>query len=611
MLFASTQASLIHTLQRLPAKPSPTDEYGSLYDTLKAYLITTSHPDKSTKPFLSPVLMGHWLARREIDKDREELAQKQFDFYAEDLKNSNPFSVEQDTAAVERGRSYLSQFAGVERVYQFMLAEASKMHPSVNFNRQFPGSAKTVVNNREISGAFTKDGWVFMDEAVKNADRFFGGEQWVLGDQATAGIDSAKLEEQLRKRYEADFISQWREYLRATQVVRYGSLGDAGQKLNVLSGSQSPLLAVLWLASQNTAVGSETIKDSFLPVQLVVPPESKDRYIGDSNSAYMNALVGLQAAVQQAADASGAVRDAAVGQVTQQASGAKISTRQVAQKFRIDPTGKVGPTVEKLMEDPILYAEALVRSLGPAELNAKGRSLCAQLSALMRKYPFQPEATQEATLPEVAGIFQPGTGSLWSFYEQSLRELMVRQGKLFVANPSSKIRLNPAFVNFFNRAVSFSEALYPGGAAQAKLGYNVTLHLPEGMQSLSLTVDNQMLTAGRSGPATLGFFWPGSGAQQVKLDGRFGRSPQLTFASYQGLWAVFWLWFRFFGDADRSQTSANVTRLEWVPKQGRAGQPMRLPDGSPLTVRFEVESLAPVFQKGYLSGLGCVSRVAR
>ncbi len=607
LLFASTHASLIYTLQRLPAKPSPTDEYGPVYDTLKAYLITTSHPEKSTREFLAPVLMEHWTARRTIDKQRIELARKQFDFYAEDLKVSNPFSSAQDRGAVERGRHYLSQFAGVERVYRFMLTEASKLHPSVNFNRQFPGSAKAVINNREISGAFTSQGWAFMDEAVKNADRFFGGEQWVLGDQAAAGIDPARLEEQLRKRYLADFISQWREYLRSTAVVRYQNLADAAAKLNLLSGNQSPLLAALWLASQNTAVDSEPVKAAFQPVQLVVPPENKDRYIGDSNAAYMNALAGLQASVEQAANASGALRDAVVAQVTQQATAARIITRQLAQKFRIDPSGQVGPTVEKLLEEPILYAEALVRALGPAELNAKGRSLCAQFGVLMRKYPFRPEATAEATLAEVAAIFQPGTGALWSFYNQSLREYLVRQGEQFVANPASKIRLNPAFVRFFNRAASFSEALYPGGSAQAKLAYNVTLRLPAGMQSISLMVDNQMLTAGRGGAATLGFIWPGSGAQQVRLVGRFGGSPPLTFASYQGLWAV----FRFFGDADRSRTAGNVTSLEWVPKQGRAAQPMRLPDGSPLTVRFEVQSSAPVFQKGYLSGLACVSRVAR
>jgi type VI secretion system protein ImpL len=488
-----------------------------------------------------------------------------------------------------------------------MLAEASRQNPSVNFNRQFPGSATVVVNNRDVSGAFTSGGWQFMQEALKNADKYFGGEEWVLGPQAKTSLDPAELERQLRGRYQADFLSEWREYLQTTAVVRYRSLSDAAQKLNTIAGNQSPLLASLWLASQNTAVEQEEAKQAFQPVQHVVPAENRDRYVSDANASYMNALAGLQASVEQAANTSGAGRDAAVNQVITQATNAKVVTRQVAQNFRIDPQGNVGGSVQSLLEAPILYAEALVRSLGPAELNAKGQALCAQFTALMRKYPFNPEATAEATLPEAAAILQPGTGALCAFYEGDLREYMVRQGDLFVANPTSQIRLTAEFVNFFNRAAAFANALYPGGATQPRLDYKVTLRPPAGMQSLSLAVDNGMLTAGRGGAASHAFEWPGGGAQQVRLIGRFGDSPELTFASYQGLWAV----FRFFGDADRSTTTGGVTRLEWVPRQGRAGQPMTLPDGTPLTVQFDVESAAPVFQKGYLSGFGCVATVAR
>lgn len=606
LLFGTAQASLIGTLQRLPAKPGPADEYSPIYDSLKAYLITTSHPDKSTQAFLSPVLMKHWARGREIDAQRMELAQKQFDFYAEDLRNSNPFSSEHDTLAVERGRQYLSQFAGIERVYQFMLAEASKANPSVNFNRMFPGSEQVVVNQREVPGAFTKGGWDFMQKAMKNADRFFGGERWVLGEQAAAGVDRAELERQVTERYRKDFVDEWRAYLNETEVVRYRNLGDAASKLNTLSGNQSPLLAALWLASRNTAVESDEIKQTFQPVQFVVPPESETRLIGDSNSSYMNSLVGLQASVEQAANASPGERDPVVGQVNAQATQAKVVTRQVAQNFRIDPNTKVESTVQELMEKPILYAEALVRALGPAELNAKGRALCGQLQALMRKYPFKADAGIEASLAEVAAIFQPGSGALWTFYEEDLREHLMRQGPVYAANPASKMRLNPAFVNFFNRAAAFSEAIYPGGSREARLNYKLTGYPAEGIRRLNLTVENQALVVERS-PAGQAFLWPGSGNQTVTLTGQFGGGPDLAFASYEGLWAI----FRFFGDADRWQTAGNVHRLEWVLRQGRAGRPLTLPDGRPLTVRFDLEAAAPVFHKGFLAGLDCVSTVAR
>ncbi len=50
-------------------------------------------------------------------------------------------------------------------------------------------------------------------------------------NQGAAGIDRAQMERQLRDRYTADFIGQWRAFLQATTVVRYANLKDAASKL--------------------------------------------------------------------------------------------------------------------------------------------------------------------------------------------------------------------------------------------------------------------------------------------------------------------------------------------------------------------------------------------
>ena len=214
LLFGQAQANLVQTLSALPGAPGPNDQYGPAYDTLKAYLITTSNHDKSTSLFLSPVLMKAWVAGRDIDQDRVQLAQKQFDFYSEQLKIENPYSSEYDTLVVARARNYLSQFSGRERVYRFMLAEADKANPPINFNKKFPGSAEVVVDRTEVSGAFTKGGWAFMQDALQNLPKYFSGEQWVLGQESSSNVDLAKLATDLRSRYQQDFIEQWRSFLR-------------------------------------------------------------------------------------------------------------------------------------------------------------------------------------------------------------------------------------------------------------------------------------------------------------------------------------------------------------------------------------------------------------
>src|SRR4029077_7608625 len=133
LLFQQTQGAILDNLRGLPATQGP--EYSPTYDALKAYLITTSHHDKSTKLFLTPVLTKWWAGSRGPDADRLALAQKQFDFYSTELKEENPFSKENDPIAIDRARRYLKQFAGAERVYAFMLAEAGKSNPPIDYNR--------------------------------------------------------------------------------------------------------------------------------------------------------------------------------------------------------------------------------------------------------------------------------------------------------------------------------------------------------------------------------------------------------------------------------------------------------------------------------------------
>jgi type VI secretion system protein ImpL len=606
LLFTQTETSLLGTLQRLPGSPGPQDEYAPAYDTLKAYLITTSHHQYSSRAFLAPVLMRHWTQGRTVDPQRLQLAQAQFEFYAGELKDANPYGSDNDGSAIERGRRYLAQFAGIERVYQNMLADAGKTNPPIQFNRRFPGSAEVVVDTREVSGAFTKGGWAFMKDALRHADKYFSGEQWVLGDQTTANFDHSRLEQQLRDRYVADFIAQWRAYLKSATVVRYAGIPDAARKLNLLSGNQSPLLALFWLASQNTAVDEPKIASAFQPVQIVVPPANVDRYIATPNQPYMSGLTALQTSLEQIAAQPGQVSEAAAGQVLSNAVSAKSAERSIAQAFPPDPDGKVDSTVQKLMEDPITYVEGLLRTLGPSELNGKGKALCAQMRPLLSKYPFAPGATQQATLAEVNAILHRPDGALWAFYDANLQRLLPKQGSQYVAASAGGINLNPAFVAFFNRWSTLADAFYSGGSADPHLTYTLKPVASEGIQSLTLRLDGQTLTAPATGGTAKQFTWPGSATREAKAAVKFG-GTDLGWSDNDGLWAV----FQFFEEAERWVPSGGAYDLEWTVRAGKKA--MTLPSGKPLTVRFELNmsGAPPVFEKGYLSRLGCVADVAK
>jgi type VI secretion system protein ImpL len=607
LLFLPTRNALLDYLNGLPATPGP--EYSPTYDALKAYLITTSHHDKSTRLFLTPVLVKWWAGNRAPEAERIALAQKQFDFYADELKEANPYSQESDGMAVEHSRGYLKQFAGAERVYAFMLAEAGKGNPQIDFNRQFPGSAQTVIEAHVVSGAFSKGGWAFMKDAIAHADRYFNGEQWVLGDQAAANFDRAALTQSLRDRYYADFVREWRIYIKSASVVRYAGLKDATAKLAQLSGNQSPLLELFALASTNTAVDDAGVATVFQPVQSVVPPGSTDRFIAPPNQNYMNALVTIQASLESIANQPGVPNDAAAAQTVSNATQAKVNTRQMAQTFRIDADGHLEAGVQKLLEDPITYLDSMLRSIDTPELNSGGRALCGQMRPVLAKYPFNAAATNEATLADVNAIFRKPDGLIWTFFDQKLQKVLVRQGSQYVPNPSSKVTLNSGFVSFFNAATAFGEALYAGGSQDPHFEYSLKPETTEGVQSITLKVDGQTLTyASGTSAAFKKFAWQGNGMHEAQLNVKFGNT-ELQFARGEGLWAAFHL----FQKANQATASGSGQVLEWITSSGKASDAIMLPSGRPLTVRVDLDlgTTPPVFQRGYLSRMTCVQEIAR
>jgi type VI secretion system protein ImpL len=445
-----------------------------------------------------------------------------------------------------------------------------------------------------------------MKDALRHADKYFSGEQWVLGDQAAARPDISKLEQQLKERYTADFIGQWRAYLKAASVVRYASIPDAAKKLNQLSGNQSPLLALFWLASQNTAVDDPAVMAAFQPVQAVVPPSAADRYIAPPNQTYMAGLGTLNTSLEQIAAQPGQPADAVAGQVLANALSAKSASRQLAQTFRPDPDGKVDGVTQKLLEDPITYVEGLLRTLGPAELNGKGKALCGQLRPILAKYPFTPGASQQATLAEVNSILRKPDGAIWGFYEANLQRLLVKQGDQYAPAAAGGMSLSPAFVAFFNRASALTDAFYAGGSQEPRLAYTLKPVPSEGIETLTLRLDGQTLTTSAANAAPKQFTWPGAGTREAKASVKFG-GTDLGWSSNEGLWAV----FQFFEEAERWTPAGGSWQLEWVVRAGKNA--MTLPSGKPLTVRFELNmgSAPPVFQKGYMSRLGCVADVAR
>jgi len=546
--------------------------------------------------------MKWWLNGRTADPERTQLAQKQFDFYSTELIAANPYSNDNDAAAIEKARKYLSLFAGTDRVYAFMVAEAAKNNPPVDFNKQFPGSSQTVLETHVVSGAFSKGGWAFMKDAMNHADRYFNGEKWVLGDYGAANIDRTKLAADLRSRYNSDFVNEWRLYMKSGSIVRYASIKDASAKLLMLSGNQSPLLELISVASTNTGVDDPTVAQLFQPPQSVVAPGA-DKYIGGANQGYMGALAALQSSLDAIANTPGQPSDQAAAPALGNAQQATAAARQIGQGFRPDKDGKVDSYTEKLLEDPITYVTGLLRTLGPAELNAAGADLCAQTRPIMAKFPFNGNATAQATIAEFNTIFSPTTGALWQFYNQKLQKFLTKQGSQFTPTGASGMTIQPPFLAMMNRAAAFTDAAYANGATDPHFSYTVAPVMTSNEDLVKMTIDGKSVEFTPSNQTPQQFVWPGA-AHGALMSVRYKGGTANQYPTYEGLWAI----FQFVQDADRHTGSL----VEMQLKAGKQGKTVNDPTtGQPVTLRFQINANPPIFDKGYFAGMACVATIAR
>jgi len=595
LLVNPARAALHRALRALPDAGAQPSDYGQAYDLLRAYLMITNRTDRMDPAVLAPVLLDRWLDGRQLDPERTELARAQFMFYTEAFCRDAGCAAEADGALIARTRDLLRRYAGPERLYQLLVSRAGAGAEPVGFSRAFPAAGAVLTDPYEVPAAYTQTGWTAMEGAVARVDEFLRAEDWVVGESAPLEMDRAALAAQLRARYTADYVRHWITYLTSARLSDFGGLSDAGRKLRVLSGNQSPLLQMFSLASLHTAVDTTTVGPAFRAVHLVVPPGVTDTYIGEGNQGYMNALIALGNLVEQAASASPGEAEALTDQALQSARAAKDAVRQLALTFPPQGDGgTVSGTVQRLMEAPVTRIEGMVGRLPSTAINSRGAAFCAPFRQLTAKYPFNPTTAAEASYDELAAMFQPNTGALWGFYNDYLQGSLALQGSRYAPRMGAPMQLANDFVQFFNRAAGITRALWAAGDT-ARVDFVFKPQLSDAVPTVSLSVDGYTGRWTRTATAQRPFSWVGPRANDVQLTAQVrGRDVQLA---HRGTWAL----FRLFQQGEwRSGGTTSVVRWQ-LDVQGEA-----------VTLEAEVVLAgAQVFQPGFFSGLGCVSRVAR
>lgn len=576
LLFEPTRAALTTSLGDLSTE-STQDEYEARYRALKAYLITTSFPDSSSASFLGPVLLDEWKGGREVDEERQGLARSQFDLFAMELPHGNPYSDSADNLTVERTRAFLKANANEQSFYAAMLSQANSQFPSVQFNRDYPGSGRYVVNAVEVPGAFTQGGWQFVLQGLASASDFFQRESYVVGGDYFSGIDPTAMASTLRTRYQEEYIQTWVGFLASASVSNPGLNGAEGS-LSELAGPRSPLFQLLDIATEHTVVDSAVVGPAFQPLHVVSPPEVTDRLFGEASETYLAELGRLAGAMGQLSDdpgSSGAQDGAA--QAAQGASG-EIDALRLSFNTAPETAVQVGSSIESLLRAPILHARSAIGRSDVAAMDSRGAQFCRTSGVVLERFPFR-AGGRDASVAEVNDLLHPQDGALWALADEIRGEGLT---------PSSALQ------SFITRSRTLSELLYGHGGDDPRIRFRLRGQPSDQVPTITLNVDGDEEGYRRNDTRWGNFTWEGGTAEEVLLRVQVGE--QTDSLSYRGTWAL----FKFFHQANW-QAAGNTWRLSWT-----------LDDtGANVQADLDLAGADPILRRGFFDGLSCPRRFVR
>ena len=645
--------TLMDSLRAVPVAPVPSSDYGVTYDMLKTYLVGTTEHARSSPAFVTPVLLAAWQRGIETDTAVTELARRQFDTYATLQVSESLWPVSGDQRLLGHTRDYLNGFAGIDPIYVSMLSTVTARVKPVKLADSVPQASGVVATGGVIvPGPFTAAGWRTMQEVLKDSDRFFQGEQWVVGERsAVSSRNRAQDLADIRKRYVADYATQWRTALRAASVPRPPNVKESAARLGTLGGAASPLLAIFAVVARNTNVDTALVR-AFQPVHSVTPPGVQGKNISEANETYANALLMLQGAMEQLGNLPpgtdsttiSAQKAAAQNVLMGPSSTAKITARQLEQKFAAGDADAVviGRVVASLLQAPIDGAEGLLqrasnaplpRKAAPAAadgagaggaaasgaptvatappatvgadfagsargadlavmLNERGKDLCKAMDRILRKYPFAPDAG-DANIKDINEVLAPGTGALWKFYDGGLQPLLPLVNGTYVSRPTNAVTLSPQFVTFFRWMARASGALYIDRGQTPRMALTIKV-LSAGDSAATVTLYHGDRTPRLvSGAEAQSVTWPPTGGNRTRLTvTRGGREQELARAD--GPWALF-------------RVMSRATSYEGSGRTGR----LTFGGATPVVLELTAPEVGPVVYRGALSGPACVSQVVQ
>lgn len=591
MFLKRAVASIEEDLRKFAAAPARAaapgaeeeDHLGRHYDLLKVYLML-SKPEKVEPTFLAHVLRDYWV--RASLAGGGEAALWQLEYFASQAGAEDAPHPEVDEALVERARERLLAYPVVNRVYKRITSDVSAAvnRPVKLVTITGAREGNLVENTYTVPGAYTLEGYREMTERLKSSvAEEFRKDDWVMRADAAAVENIDLKKDELVNLYHRDYKGHWQRFLQETRLQEFRSKEEAVRSLRLLSGSTSPLEALLREAARQTnlsassggwwawfrglfasksAAGSTTeVEREFRPLILFFAGKAEASPAAEYRTQLKRVAEKLSLESKSLAELSGMMQagNDAIG-----LTAARKTVEGALETKGFDSASPAADAAGRVLKLPLDSLNALLVGADFEQIEKAWQGLQRKAAVFEQGFPFAEGG--DVSLPALAQFLNPQDGELTKFVRGPLKPYFEEDWSV---KKEAADKFAPEFVAYVAAARRLQDALFPDKQKVPNVQYELTL-APVAGGSARVEIDGgpPLTTADKT---TANLAWPGD-KSGVRVTYSPDAGEELA-ARAQGEWGLI-KFFRASGGGEGKappfalQAAGTPVRLTLQPKSG-------------------------------------------
>ena len=559
-----------------PSEQNPQDAYNAL----KTYLMLSNRQYIEAGHLSNQVtrFWRLWLENHRGEMPRTEMIQKaeQVLSYAMTLTHRSYFpQLNSDAMLVEQSRQILTAVTtGVsarDRVYNEIKMRASVRFPVLTLKHILDDETQSVMlSSYAVPGLYSYQAWNdYVQPAIeKAAQNPTESKDWVLNVSKSDDLSFSGSPEQIRKQltdmYKREYIVEWRKFLSGIHYAKAADMNQQIRQMDVLGESEhSPIRKLLQRAAKETSWDNPVVQ-----AELAIPQKGfmawfkrkvlrrdEVHLAQNSGSLLSQGMIAkdfqaLYQIVRQRDDlqnkslldeylqsvgkmrsqfndlkSSGDIGPASMALLRQtiheQNSIFNTSQKFVSEKMLAGSQELDQKTLQKILVVPLTQAFSSLIPPAQAEINKLWQIQAYQpfTSSMAHKYPFNSQASLQATTTEINQIFGEN-GSIARFVKEYLDPFVIRRGYHLTTKTWQDlgVGLHPAFVSNFQNYLAPVHGVATGELNQTSnnMAPNQSnfqffpLENPN-LLSYSIEIDGQRMLFENGIQQWVNFIWPNPG----------------------------------------------------------------------------------------------------